>query len=297
MIGAADYRRHAQEAFARGNIDLAVAYLENALRQDPSDRESYYAIGRFLRMSGKPEPAARWYRECLVQFPDDSVATMGLAALGEIPPPERLPDDVVLYVFDQNARVYDENMALLGYAIPEVLARLLASEKGAAAGDLDILDLGCGSGLCGPLLRPFARRLVGLDLAPAMVALAQQRGCYDELRQGEILCALQSGTLGTFDVIVAANVVIYFGDLTPLAVAAGKALRPRGAFLFDVEKGADASRHGFHTAGRYTHSRALVERTFGPPTYARIRIDDAVMREEAGAPVRALCCAAIRSIP
>ncbi len=297
MIGAADYRRHAQEAFARGNIDLAVAYLENALRQDPSDRESYYAIGRFLRMSGKPEPAARWYRECLAQFPDDSVATMGLAALGEIPPPERLPDDVVLYVFDQNARVYDENMALLGYAIPEVLARLLASEKGPAAGDLDILDLGCGSGLCGPLLRPFARRLVGLDLAPAMVALAQQRGCYDELRQGEILGALQSGTLGTFDVIVAANVVIYFGDLTPLAAAAANALRPRGAFVFDVEKGADATRHGFHTAGRYTHSRALVERAFGPPTYTRLRIEDAVMREEAGAPVRALCCTAIRSVP
>lgn len=154
MIGASEYRRHAQDAFARGNIDLAIAYLENVLRHDPSDRESYYTIGRFLRMSGKAEPAARWYRACLERFPGDSIATVGLASLGAGPPPERLPDAVVLYVFDRNALTYDETMAVLDYAGPETLAHLLAREKGPPAGALDILDLGCGTGLCGPRLRP-----------------------------------------------------------------------------------------------------------------------------------------------
>jgi predicted TPR repeat methyltransferase len=294
MIGAAEYRRHAQEALARGNIDLAVAYLEIALRQDPADRESYYAIGRFLRMSGKAGPAAHWYRECLRQFPDDAVATMGLAALGEVPPPPRLPDDVVRYVFDGNARVYDENMAALAYAIPPVLARLLAREKGEPSATLDILDLGCGSGLCGPLLRPFARRLVGLDLAPRMLALAAQRGAYDALHEGEILGTLTSGSLGVFDAVVAGNVVIYFGDLAPLAAAVAGVLKPAGAFLFDVERGNQADVAGFHTGGRYTHSRALVERAFGPPAYERVAIEEAAMRQEGGVPVPALCCAAVR---
>ena len=229
------------------------------------------------------------------EFPDDAVAPMGLAALGEIPPPPRLPDDVVRYVFDGNARVYDENMAALAYAIPPVLTRMLGQQKGEPSASLDVLDLGCGSGLCGPLLRPFARRLVGVDLAPGMLALAAQRGAYDTLHEGEILSALTSGTLGMFDAVVAGNVVIYFGDLAPLAAAVAGVLRPAGTFLFDVERGSLADVAGFHTGGRYTHSQALVKRAFGVPAYERLIVEEAAMREEGGVPVPALCCAAIRS--
>ena len=294
MIGAADYRRHSDDALARGNVDLAVAYLENALRQDPSDRESYYAVGRLLRMAGKGDNAAAWYRACLERFPSDSVARMGLAALGKAPAPARLPDDVVLYVFDRNATVYDASMEALEYRIPETLTPMLAAAKGTADGSLDILDLGCGSGWCGPLLRPFARRLVGLDLAPAMLALAKAKGCYDLLEEGEVLETLRLGHLGPFDAVLAANVLIYFGDLTPLAEAVAGVLRPGGAFVFDVEKG-EGDAAAFHNAGRFTHSRALIESTFAAPPFARTEVQEAVMRLEAGDPVTALCCAAIRS--
>ncbi len=291
MTDAAEFRRHSQDALARGNLDLAVAYLQTALRQDPADRESYHTLGRLLRLAGRGESAAAWYKACLHRYPDDSVARMGLAALGQGPAPDRLPDDVVLYIFDRNANVYESNMEGLAYRIPETLTPMLAAEKGTARGELDILDLGCGSGWCGPLLRPFARRLVGLDLSPAMLDLARAKNVYDELVEGEILGALASGRLGMFDAIVAANVVLYFGKLDPLAEAITQSLKPSGVFIFDVEKGA-ADRAEFHSAGRFTHGRQLVERVFAPPLYARSRIQETVMRTEAGRPVHALCCVA-----
>ncbi len=291
MTSAADYRRHSADALERGNLDLAVAYLQNALRQDPGDRETYHTLGRLLRMAGHGDSATECYRACLERFPGDSVARMGLAALGQEPAPDRLPDEVVLYVFDRNAAAYESNMEGLAYRIPETLTPMLAAEMGTAARALDILDLGCGSGWCGPLLRPFARHLVGLDLSPAMLSLAQEKGSYDALVEGEILGALHNWRPQSFDAVVAANVVLYFGDLAPLAEAVARVLRPGGVFVFDVEKGqGDAAT--FHTAGRFTHGRALLERVLAPPLYERLRVQETVMRMEAGRPVAALCCAA-----
>lgn len=294
MIAAAEYRKHSQQALARGNVNLAVAYLESALRQDPADRECYHAVGRLLRLTGRSERAIAWYRACLRRYPGDSIAKMGLAALGQEPPPDRLPDDVVLYLFDRNAGAYEFSMEELAYCIPETLLPMLAAEKGPARGDLDVLDLGCGSGLCGSLLRPFSRRLVGIDLSPEMLKLARAKDTYDELIEGEILGSLASQEAGSVDAVVAASVVLYFGALEPFAEAVARVLRPTGTFVFDVEEGV-GMKAAFHAAGRFTHGRELIEQVFAAPLFSGLRVSEVVMPGEAGKPVGALCCAAIRS--
>ncbi|MSP21179.1 MAG: tetratricopeptide repeat protein [Alphaproteobacteria bacterium] len=122
MTDAAEYRRHAQDALARDNLELAVVYLQNAVRQDPHDRESHLTLGRLLRLAGQGERATACYRACLERFPGDSVTRMGLAALGQKPAPDRLPDEVVLYVFDRNARAYESNYERL--RIQEAIMRM-----------------------------------------------------------------------------------------------------------------------------------------------------------------------------
>lgn len=293
MIDAAEYWRQAQEALEKGDTGLAVACLENAVRQNPADPEAYRALGRILRFAGRPDEAAAWYRRCLEIAPADAVATMGLAALGRGPVPERLPNDVVLYVFDRNAGSYEANMRSLGYRTPEVLLGLLRAEGGAEGGSLDVLDLGCGSGWCGPLFRPFARRLVGVDLAPRMLAIAAGKHVYDELIQSEMLEYL-ARTAGGFDVVVAANVLIYFGDLASLADGVARVLRPGGRFLFDVEKG-EGPEPGFHVGGRYTHSLAVLESALLSRGFAFGRIHETVMRTELGAPIAGLHCVVRRT--
>lgn len=292
MDAAASWR-HAREALESGNTGLAAACLENAVRQNPADLEAYRALGRILRYAGRPDEAAAWYRRCLEIAPTDAVATMGLAALGRGPVPERLPNDVVLYVFDRNAESYETNMRDIGYSAPEDLLRLLRAEVGAADRSLDVLDLGCGSGWCGPLFRPFARRLVGVDLSPRMLAIAAGKHVYDELIQAEIVEHL-ARTAGSTDVVVAANVLVYFGDLTCLAQGVARALRPGGRFLFDVEKG-EGLEPGFHVSGRYTHSLAVLESALLPLGFTFSRIDETVMRTELGVPVAGLSCAVRRS--
>lgn len=292
MIATAMYWRQAQEALEKGNTGLAVACLENAVREDPADLEAYRALGRILRFAGRTDEAATWYRRCLEIAPADAVATMGLVALGQGPVPERLPNDVVLYVFDRNAESYEANMRSLGYNAPEVLLELLRAEGDAEDGSLDVLDLGCGSGWCGPLFRPFARRLVGIDLSPRMLALAAGKHVYDELIQAEILEYL-AHTAGGIDVVVAANVLVYFGDLAPLAEGVARVLRPGGRFLFDVEKG-EGPEPGFHVSGRYTHSLAVLESALLPRGFTFSRVHQTVMRTELGAPVAGLSCAVRR---
>ncbi len=292
MINAAEYRRQARQALEKGNTGLAVACLENAIREDPSSLDAYHALGRILRFAGRPHEAATWYRRCIEIAPGDAIATMGLAALGEGPVPGRLPDDVVLYVFDRNAGSYEANMRGLGYNAPEVLLGLLRAEGCVEDGSLDVLDLGCGSGWCGPLFRPYARRLVGVDLSPRMLAIAAGKRVYDELIEAGITEYLARAA-GGIDVVVAANVLVYFGDLASLAEKVARVIRPGGRFLFDVEKG-DGQEPGFHVSGRYTHSLAVLESALLPHGFTFSRVDETMMRTELGVPVAGLFCAVRR---
>jgi predicted TPR repeat methyltransferase len=292
VIETSVHWRDAQNALAKGDTALGIACLEKVVAADPANLEAYRALGRILRLAGRPDDAAAWYRRCLEIAPGDAIATMGLVALGRAPVPARLPNEVVLYVFDGNAESYEANMQSLGYSVPHTLLDILAAEVGAASGRLDVLELGCGSGLCGLLFRGFARRLVGVDLSPRMLALAAGKQAYDQLVEAELFEYLATAK-ETFDVVLAANVLIYFGELAPLVEGVARVLRPGGVFLFDVEKG-DGPEPGFHVSGRYTHSRGLLEHILSPRGFTFARIQEAAMRTEQGAPVAALCCAARR---
>ncbi len=281
-----DHRRQAMEALQQGKLDEAIASLEKAVLETPGDPELYRAAGRFLRAAGRADEAAAWYQRCLSKFPGDAIATMGLVALGRAPAPPRLPDEVVLYVFDRNAGTYESNMRSLGYSVPEVLRDLLRADGGTEARALDVLDLGCGSGWCGPLLRPFARRLAGVDLSARMLELASEKRVYDELVQAEILEFLGRAA-GVTDVVFAANVLMYFGDLDELAAALARNLRRGGRFVFDVEKG-EGMTPGFHVSGRFTHSLAFLEKALQPHGFSLTQVHEAVMRVELGKPVAGL---------
>jgi predicted TPR repeat methyltransferase len=159
----------------------------------------------------------------------------------------------------------------------------------APAKRLDILDAGCGTGLCGPLVAPYARRLVGVDLSERMLDQARGRSVYDELVKGE-LTAYLTGCAATFDVILSADTLVYFGPLEVVAGAAENALRPGGRLIFTVEKMADGGEedgYSLGTSGRYRHAREYVQRVL---TAAGLRpeIAAAELRLEAGEPVAGL---------
>ena len=154
---------------------------------------------------------------------------------------------------------------------------------------LDVLDAGCGTGLCGARIAPYARRLVGVDLSERMLAHARERNCYDDLLKCELTAYIADCT-ETFDVIVSADTLVYFGKLESVVAAAEGALRPRGRLIFTVEELVGAEHdagYSLGASGRYRHSREYVEAVLTETTL-RPEIVSAELRLEAGEPVAGL---------
>jgi SAM-dependent methyltransferase len=167
--------------------------------------------------------------------------------------------------------------------------------------DLDVLDAGCGTGLCGPLVATYARRLTGVDLSSGMLAQAKAKWVYDALVKGELTEYLRNN-VQSFDLIVSADTLVYFGELEPVVSAAAGALRPNGLFIFSLEHAqdgaADLDGHpGYHLElhGRYSHSRAYVEQLLTDAGFAP-EIAQAHLRTESGVPVNGLVVRASKSL-
>lgn len=199
-----------------------------------------------------------------------------LAANASIFSPAQIPAGPLANLFDRYAETFDNHLRnQLHYGVPELIAEALAALRFEDDPPLDIFDLGCGTGLCGVLLRPFAKSLAGVDLSAAMIEKAKARGVYDRLGVGDLVATLNDNP-GAFDLLTAADVFIYLGDLTPVLQAASKALRPGGRLAFTVEAGTGDRYHLHQKTLRYTHSEpylhhiakihGLTEDLFAPVT-------------------------------
>lgn len=154
-------------------------------------------------------------------------------------------------LFNLYAPSFDDSLrGFLAYRAPERLMDAVRAVLGERRG-LDVLDLGCGTGLAGPLLRPLARRLEGVDLSPGMLDKARARGVYDALWAGEITAELAASTT-SYDLLVAVDVLVYFGALEDVLAQAARRLAPGGLFALTVEKGHEPG-YRLHPSARYVH--------------------------------------------
>ena len=163
-----------------------------------------------------------------------------------------------------------------------------ASARGEASQGLaSVLDAGCGTGLCGPLLRSHCGRLVGVDLSPLMVERARARECYDELVVAELSAFMQSRPRA-FNAIVSADTLVYFGALEEPLKAARDALQDEGVLVFTVEALPATESHDYRLEahGRYAHGEPYVRRALAIAGFAVAAFEAATLREESGEPVR-----------
>ena len=237
---------------------------------------------------GEVDKAVRIFEDWLTENPDDPVAKHMLSACSGRDTPERASNAYVQISFDSFAASFESKLAKLSYRAPALVGAMLEDTGLTAAQNLDVLDMGCGTGLCGPLIRPYARRLTGVDLSPGMLAQAKEKQLYDELLQIELTEYLRSHPT-SFDVIVSADTLVYFGALDAVIAAAAGALRPGGVLIFTLEHGVAASAPDYHleTHGRYTHARPYVERLLERNGLTP-EIGQAELRMESGVPVPGL---------
>jgi predicted TPR repeat methyltransferase len=284
-----------QHPTALAQVEEAVVQFRRAVELGANHLTVLRDLGVALYALGRRDEACDVYREWLAREPDNPVPRHMLAASGGAAAPARADDAYVRDTFDGFAASFDEQLVHhLDYRAPKVLADALQEVLPTAAATLDVLDAGCGTGLCGPFLRPHARRLTGVDLSGGMLARARQRGGYDELAEAE-LTAYFAEHADAWDVIVSADTLVYFGDLRPVIAAAYSALRAGGWFAFSLEAtGGD----GFElsASGRYRHGRAYVERALREAGFTAIDIRADSLRKEAGQPVASFVVLAQRGM-
>lgn len=164
------------------------------------------------------------------------------------------------------------------------MKNVLERQRRPAVG-LDILDVGCGTGLAATLLRPAAKRLVGIDLSKRMLAKAREKGGYDRLIRGDLVAHMLT-TGARYDVLFAADVFVYLGDLEPATRAARRVLRPRGLLALSLEWG-DGTGYHLNRTQRYAHSLRYIRDTARACGLAVRHARAATIRYEGGLPVRA----------
>ncbi|MFC5354872.1 tetratricopeptide repeat protein [Azospirillum himalayense] len=277
--------------------ESAMAYRRAlALRPDWDEAHDNLSGALYLlHEAGRHEEAACLARRWLRDHPDHPVARHIGAAIAGLDAGERASDAYVRQVFDLFAGEFDDKLlGELGYRAPTLLADALAEAGIVPDGTLNVLDAGCGTGLCGPFLRGPARRLVGVDLSPGMLERAAARGLYDALEEAE-LGAFLAGHPVAFELIVAADVLCYFGALGEVLARAAAALRPGGRLAFTVERleeGGAPWRVSPH--GRYAHTEGHVRDCLTTAGLSVRRLAQDTLRHESGEPVAGLVVLAAR---
>jgi len=266
----------------------AESTARRAVKLTPGSVYGWLQLGQILATEGKTAEALAAYRRALANDPQNAVAAFFVAAMGanEGAPPLTAPPEYVRALFDGIAEQFDALLVgSLKYRTPQMLERLFSrwlEDKGKK--ELVMFDAGCGTGLCGLWLAKYRGRLIGVDLSRRMIAASELRGVYDELVPGEVVEELAKRP-NALDLIVAADLLVYLGDLARLFTTAATALRPGGVFLLSVEATTDADYRLRHTQ-RFAHSLPYLYRLAAANNLAIQATDEGILRLEKGADVR-----------
>lgn len=306
--------------------DEAEASYRRAIELDPNLREAHENLGRLLLHSGRNVESLACFTRALELEPHNAdtrrllVSTHAAAKnyakalsildewLGEEPRnptalhlraaisgenvPARAGDAYVETMFDRFAPGFDVNLAELDYQAPRLVGGALAAAAGSKR-QLAILDAGCGTGLCAPHLAPFAAHLAGVDLSPRMLDRARARGGYEALHHGELTRFLLDHP-GSWDAVVSADTLCYFGALDEVARATADALRPGGILVFTVEREDGPDPFRINTTGRYSHRRDYVDAVLVAAGLQASKIDQETLRVERGTLVAGLVVTACK---
>ncbi|MDX1838574.1 tetratricopeptide repeat protein [Legionella taurinensis] len=241
---------------ALGHLNEAIHQFEHLLSLEPQHFAALNNLAAvFIRLEDKPKAIELLHR-ALAANPEDAASRHMLNALQGNTATAGTCTSYAANLFNNYALYYDKHMReQLKYTLPlhiESLCREYDLDHFANA-----LDLGCGTGLTGEILRPLTRRLTGVDIAAKMVVIAREKGIYDELIDADIHVFL-SGTSQRYDLITAADVLPYFGDLHPLFSAVREHLMPEGYFIFSIEI-SDAIPWQLQESARFCHHADYIE--------------------------------------
>jgi predicted TPR repeat methyltransferase len=283
----ADRRAEYAEHYAQsGDVQAAMELMRQALELAPRWPLGRLRLGEYLESAGQHDAAADIYRELVSDGVEDVYgAGLKLAALGHAPVPDSPPPAFVAGLFDQYADRFETALVeRLSYGVPEAIEAMLAGAGLLGA----ILDLGCGTGLMGERISARASRLDGLDLSDRMLSHARQKHIYDSLYQADLCDPPADIRARRYDLITAADVLIYIGDLAPAFRLVRSLMAAGGRFVFSVEAGSEGTGYSLQPTLRYAHAPDYVAAELSKAGMRAVEVRKTVLRQDRGADVHGL---------
>lgn len=270
----------AREGDHAGAADLAAQALERA----PGFAAAWFALGEAREALGERAQAGEAYARALALRPDDPFGAGARAARLSGATPDGLAPAYVRGLFDDYAQRFDAHLTgTLAYRGPAMLREAVIAQ--APRRFAHALDLGCGTGLSGEAFRDLCDHLEGCDLSGAMIAKARAKGIYDRLETEDLTAFLARRAAGSCDLVLAADVFVYLGDLGPIFAGVSRALAPGGVFAFTTQAISDGGPHWRLLDDlRFGHSPAYLARALGAAGFSA-RIEAVSTRRDRGADV------------
>jgi predicted TPR repeat methyltransferase len=278
---------YAQDLVKERDFVAAADLFRQVLELTPDWAPAWFGLGEALENAGDPDAAIAAFRRSLELEPGDALgAKVRLARLGGVEATDAMTPGYVAALFDQYADRFDHHLTTaLKYRGPDIIMQGLYALYGPRKKGFFFeraMDLGCGTGLMAQAIRRNVGVIDGVDLSPGMVALAHKRHLYRELIVGDVV-----EVLGTreYTLLLAADVLVYIGDLAPLFAAAAEALSPLGLFAFTVQAHGG---EGFILGPdlRYHHSLPCIATVAKSVGLRMLHSAPCITREDAGEPVK-----------
>jgi predicted TPR repeat methyltransferase len=270
-------------------VNTALHAFDRALEIDPRCAPAWSDRGNVMRELQQYEEAARCFERALALGGDPELNAYYLASVRNRDVPATPPRRYVEGLFDGYAPDFQAHVAeKLGYRGFEALLRPLLD---AGRRYRHVLDLGCGTGLCGRLIAPQADVVDGVDISGAMLEQARKLGVYRELVHadlGEFLAGPALGSTPGPDLILAADVFIYVGEVATVFRSARRILEPGGCLAFTVESASECHDIQLLPSLRYAHSEGYIRRIADEAGFTSIRMTKAPIRHEQATPIMGL---------
>ena len=266
---------HAQS----GRLKAAVDYYLQAIHVDTDFYEAHHNLASLFLSMNNQEAALKHFQEALRLQPANEAIQHSINVLTKTEGVEVSPPAYIRSLFDSYADHYDEHLKkTLHYQVPLLFLRMLESVRTILPATLDILDLGCGTGLCGEVMKPLARSLIGVDLSEKMLAVAARKQIYDDLIAADMMAFLQKSERA-FDLIMAGDTLVYVGDLAAIFTQLHRALRPKGKLLFNLEISEDQP-YRVSASGRFGHAKDYVDQLALAHHFTVLRYEQVGLRRQ-----------------
>jgi predicted TPR repeat methyltransferase len=267
----------------QARLPQALKAFEQALAHDPDLAEAWSQLAHVQRDMGQTAQAIAGYQRAMQLGADPELHRYYLAALSPEQPEVNAPAAYVEKLFDQYADDFEAHLVgQLGYQGHSMLLQQLPADP--TVRFEQVWDLGCGTGLCGPLIRPRSRHLTGVDLSSAMVVKAQSLGVYDSLHAQDLVTFLEQVTTKA-DLVLAADVFIYVGWLDAVFEALSPRVRPGGWLAFTVEEADPGFEVQLHSSLRYAHALTYLQKLAAQHGWRWAKVHRAPLRLDKAEPL------------